>query len=195
VVDNVKVLGHQRLISLLLPVLQATSRANPTAPSRLITLASAAHSTAPTGGVDYESLKKGGKVLERWIEYGESKWGDIALAKWVDAHHGPKSGSTGGEVLACAVHPGLVSTPLYTHVSAASLLPYLPWVHAMINVTAKDGALAQLWAAEVPVHKARELSGGYVAPYESKITHRPDLTVEAAEKVWEWCEQQARRTD
>ncbi|BEI85908.1 hypothetical protein CcaverHIS002_0601950 [Cutaneotrichosporon cavernicola] len=87
------VLGHQRLISRLLPLMQSTSNST-ASPSRLIVSSSFAHLWAPKNGIDggiaYDTLKGTGK-LDKIKEYGESKWGGVALARYVDAHYGPGS--------------------------------------------------------------------------------------------------------
>lgn len=118
-----QVLGHQRFIAELLPTLQATSRANPSNPARLISLASLGQMFAPKGGIDYDALRAGGKQLDKWAEYGLSKWGNVALAKYVDAHYGPASG-TDAPVIAISVHPGVVATNLARHVADTSSKVY-----------------------------------------------------------------------
>lgn len=176
--------------------MQKTSEENPQSPSRLITLSSAAHTNAPKGGIDYESLQKGGKVLEKWAEYGESKWGDVALSKYVNLHYGPKSGAK-GEIIAIAVHPGLVASNLYQYLSwVGTILHYAPWVRYIMYVTSRVGSLNQIWAAELPVKEAEQLSGGYVTCYETRGVERPDLNDKAAvNKLWEWCSAQVHRNE
>jgi retinol dehydrogenase-12 len=95
------VLAHQRLVSGLLPLLEH---------GRVIFSSSAGHAQAPSGGVDYQSVIKtatgdgpGSNELNVWVDYGQSKWGDIALAKQVDKMHGPRSG---GNIISLSVHPG-----------------------------------------------------------------------------------------
>lgn len=189
-------LGHQRLIALLLPILQSTSRANPGNPTRLITLTSIAAARAPAGGIDYETVQKGGKYIDRWVEYGESKWGDIALAKYVDKHYGPKSGAD-GEILATAVHPGLVASNLYQHIWLVdTVLGRAPWLKHTWSVTSRIGSLNQIWTAELPAERARKLSGGYVTCYQTRGVERPDLKNDSAiEKLWAWCTAQAHRNE
>lgn len=110
-------LGHQRLISQLLPLLQNTSRANPESPARIIILSSAGHSMAPKSGVDYGVLCRPAegdtetpRGLDPMVDYGMSKWGDIALAQHIHEHHGPGSGTKDGEILTAAIHPGMFVT-------------------------------------------------------------------------------------
>ena len=111
------VLGHQALIHHLLPVLLSSS-------ARVLLLSSAGHAAAPRGGVDYRSVVrdpadpndpknpvKGRYEVAKWAEYGQAKWGDIALARYLHAVYGPgstlSSRRTGqGELLCFSMHPG-----------------------------------------------------------------------------------------
>lgn len=132
-------LGHHLLITLLLPTLLKTSSAHPENPSRIIVTSSTGHSTAPKGGIDYNSVKRspksasnghshtnghsqsdeskelapGDNELMTWIDYGQSKWGNIACAKWLDKVYGPRAEATSGsqrigkgEIISVSVHPG-----------------------------------------------------------------------------------------
>lgn len=182
-------------MSLLLPLLRSTSRATGL-PSRVISLTSAAHVGAPPGGVDYASLERGATPIHRWKAYSESKWGNVALAKYVDAHYGP--GTKGDDaVIAVAVHPGVVATNLFMHKPTFKRLVYsLTWAYGLITNTARTGALNQIWAAELPVQQARELSGGYVWCYQRRGVERADLNDKAAvDRLWEWCEAQAAKRE
>jgi NAD(P)-dependent dehydrogenase (short-subunit alcohol dehydrogenase family) len=70
---------------------------------RIVFSSSAGHAQAPPGGVDYNSITKQGTELNPWTEYGQSKWGNIALAKQLDKLYGPQAG---GQMVALSVHPG-----------------------------------------------------------------------------------------
>lgn len=116
------VLGHHRLITLLLPLLQKTSLAHPEDPARVVILSSSGHSLAPKGGVDYGVLVRPAegdatpaRQLSPTVDYGMSKWGDIALAQYIHEHYGPGSGNKDGEILTSAIHPGVVKTNLSAH--------------------------------------------------------------------------------
>ncbi|GMK55504.1 hypothetical protein CspeluHIS016_0205600 [Cutaneotrichosporon spelunceum] len=195
------VLGHQRLISLLLPLLR---KPRPR-PARVISIASAAHITAPPGGVDYAALDKGA-TRDALLEYGESKWGNVALAKYVHAHYGPTcedgvcSVPAPGEIFSIAVHPGIVSTNLFMHFQTAKWLSHtLTWALKLVMSTASIGSLNQIWAAEVADSAARELSGGYVWCFQERGIERADLVgaagAQAGDKLWTWCEAQAARQE
>lgn len=101
VLKIVQVLAHQRIVSGLLPLLQH---------SRVIFSSSAGHAQAPAGGIDYKSVVKtttgtgpGSNELNIWVDYGQTKWGDIALAKQLDKMQGPRAG---GDTISLSVHPG-----------------------------------------------------------------------------------------
>lgn len=113
------VLGHQALLHDLLPTLLSTSRANPSDPPRVLLLSSAGHAMAPKHGIDYKSVirdpsdkvgTRGKYELDKWSEYGQAKWGDIALARYLHLVYGP--GATlsrrvaEGELLCYSIHPG-----------------------------------------------------------------------------------------
>ncbi|GMK55953.1 hypothetical protein CspeluHIS016_0210090 [Cutaneotrichosporon spelunceum] len=188
------VLGHQQLISRLIPLLQRTSKAN-AAPSRLVVSSSFAHLWAPKcgedGGIVYDTLKGTGK-LDKVKEYGESKWGSVALARYVNEHYGPKSGSD-GEILAYAIHPGPVASNLGTHLRSVAVLKFNNAVWRATQLTPDEGALNQLWVANLPVDEARELAGGYISCIETPVPARSDLADPAAwDKLWNWCEAEGR---
>lgn len=138
-------------------------------------------------------MKKGDTLLGEWAEYGESKWGDLALAKYVDEKYGPRSGSD-RPVVSIAIHPGLVRTNLWSHLSANSIAKKALFLVKLINVSPLTGALNQIWAGAVPDAKARDLSGKYIVPYQIIGATRPDLQDPAKwAELWDWCEAQAAR--
>ncbi|WVW84092.1 hypothetical protein I302_106121 [Kwoniella bestiolae CBS 10118] len=196
------VLGHHRLINLLLPLLLSSP---PTHPSRVILTSSAGHASAPNGGVDFKSVvrdpsdpitregqqpKQGKNEKMRWVEYGQSKWGDIALAKYLHNVYGRQ-----GRLISVAVHPGMVATNLPRHMS---LTPYVtkfaPWLFPVVTRTSDIGAVNQVWAATIPDHDARWISGQYLVPYRKVGIARPDLQDDKKiEEVWNWCDEQGKK--
>lgn len=103
----IQVLGHHRLITLLLPLLLSSP---PSCPSRVILTSSVGHLTAPKGGVNFKSVVRdpsdtgsgrGRYELDKWTEYGQSKWGNIALARYLEDTYGKD-----GRLISVAVHPG-----------------------------------------------------------------------------------------
>lgn len=136
-------------------------------------------------------MKRGDKHLNAWVEYGESKWGDVALAKYVDEHYGPRSGNPNGEVISIAVHPGIVRTGLYKY-STLSTLMNTDWIARVFYITPLMGALNQIWTGAMPTKEAREISGEYIVPYQTVTPARPDLEDPAKwDELWKWCDEQA----
>nr|XP_018262805.1 pod-specific dehydrogenase [Kwoniella dejecticola CBS 10117]OBR84963.1 pod-specific dehydrogenase [Kwoniella dejecticola CBS 10117] len=196
------VLGHHRLISLLLPLLLSSP---PTHPSRIILTSSAGHATAPKEGVDLRSVvsdpsdpvqqpgtkPKWGKYEKmRWVEYGQSKWGNIALSNYLHNEYGRQ-----GRLISVAVHPGLVATNLGQHLPFEGFAKkYLPWLVYPITRAPAIGAVNQVWAATVPDEEARWLSGQYIVPFRKVGIARADLQDDKrVEKVWNWCDEQGKK--
>ncbi|ORY32852.1 putative short chain alcohol dehydrogenase [Naematelia encephala] len=202
-------LGHHLLVSLLLTTLLATPH------SRFISSTSAGHYAAPRGGVDLRSVirdpkdpsntKRGKYEHMKWIEYGQSKWGNIALAKWVHWAYGPEEGArkekvesydrSTGQIISIAIHPGLVATNIAQHLLLTPyILEFTLWLTPAIATSPGIGALNQLWAATCPVEEARRLSGEYIVPYQQIGRARPDLNnPERIVALWKWCDEQTRR--
>lgn len=186
------VLGHQRLIKQLLPLLQATAKSKGE-PSRLIVLSSQGHIMAPPGGVNYDSLVKGGKIIQKWADYGQSKWGDIALSDYVARNYGPgtPNGDRNGAIISVAIHPGVVATNLASHLSEWSLAKQIPGFIHLMQVDTYTGALNQIWASQLPPAEAEKINGKYISCYEIVAPQRPDLHDNAkVDRVWEWCNAQ-----
>lgn len=160
-------LGHQRLISLLLPLLLETSRSNPSSLPRIISTSSTGHTLAPKGGFNPISVVrdpdskstpdhpiKGKNELGKWPEYGQSKWGNIAVARYVHWMYGPKEGREKvqveservgeGEVISISLHPGELftagvqssdDTEIPSGIIATNLGQHLPINRAAIKYT------------------------------------------------------------
>jgi len=132
-------LGHQRLISQLLPLLLETSRTSPHL-ARVISTSSAGHSLAPHPAFDPKQIvlnttsagtaadskpRRGENEPDRWTAYGQSKWGNVALARYLHWRYGPESGrqkraltisdavSETAQIISIAVHPGMSCFPAY----------------------------------------------------------------------------------
>lgn len=188
------VLGHQRLIRALLPLLQATAKRTGE-PARLLVLSSQGHIAAPRGGVNYASLVRGGPAIDKWADYGQSKWGDIALSNYVARHYGPGSpGAAAGEIVSVAIHPGLVATNLGTHLAEYGLMRRIPGVYRAMQVDTYTGALNQIWASQLPAPHAERINGAFIGCYQAVAPQRPDLKDAAkVDRVWEWCNAQAEK--
>lgn len=65
---------------------------------------------------DQEHPKKGPNEYSKWVEYGQSKWGNVAIVKYLHWLYGPEQGKARksvkgekvakGEVISIAIHPG-----------------------------------------------------------------------------------------
>ncbi|KAK4683691.1 hypothetical protein P7C73_g6541, partial [Tremellales sp. Uapishka_1] len=212
-------LGHQHLLTLLLPTLLETSKAHPTCPSRVIITSSAGHVSAPRNGIDFDSVRKstnenGRLEKNRYIEYGQSKWGNLACVKWLNWEYGPRSSlddkKDKGELISIGVHPGMIATQLARHLPFVPfVLAYLQWMivglfclnpavateipspQPLITRSPADGALNQLWAATCPLAQARTISGEYIVPFQRIGRARPDLNDRAlVTRVWDWLSEQ-----
>ncbi|WVQ73320.1 hypothetical protein IAR50_002888 [Cryptococcus sp. DSM 104548] len=196
------VLGHQRLTTHLLPIL-LTPRPEP---ARVIVLSSIGHNFAPPGGIDYVSVvrhpddvsnpdgspKRGKNELERWAEYGQAKWGNIAMANYLAATYDPK------QLIAVSMHPGSVATNLGKHVgSVAWAMEKAQWLLAPTTFAPSQGTVNQLWSGTMPFPQALELNGKYVVPFNHVLDPRPDLLgeegKEKAAKLWAWCDEQGKK--
>lgn len=188
------VLGHQRLIKQLIPTMQATARAKGT-PSRLIVVSSQGHIAAPRGGVHWDSLHKGGKILDKWADYGQSKWGDLALSRYVAKKYGPGTrGGQDGAIISTGIHPGLVATNLGTHLNGYTVMRYTPGFQHGMQVDTYTGALNQIWVGQLSEHDAQAVNGKYVSCYQQIAPQRPDLYEDVkVDRVWDWCEAQDRK--
>ncbi|WVN88554.1 uncharacterized protein L203_103765 [Cryptococcus depauperatus CBS 7841] len=195
------VLGHHRLIEKLLPLLLASP---PTCPSRVILSSSAGHFLAPYRGVDLRSVirdpsdvqaadenpKRGKYEREKWVEYGQSKWGNIAMAKYLYDTYGKE-----GRLISIAVHPGLVATNLASHLPmAAWLLRYFSISRHLITRSSSIGALNQLYAATLALPDAWFLNGEYIVPWQTIGVPRSDLNnIDNVNRLWEWCDEQQKK--
>ncbi|WVQ73321.1 hypothetical protein IAR50_002889 [Cryptococcus sp. DSM 104548] len=196
------VLGHQRFATHLLPILLSPRPE----PARVIVLSSVGHNFAPAGGIDYVSVvrhpddvtnsdgspRKGKNELERWPEYGQAKWGDIALAQYLAVTYDPK------ELIAVAVHPGSVATNLGVHVGVFSwAMEKAQWLLSPISFSPSHGAINQLWSGTMPLPQALDLNGKYVVPFNHVMDPRGDLLgeegKERAKQLWAWCDEQGKK--
>ncbi|KAE8538492.1 hypothetical protein D1P53_004852 [Cryptococcus gattii VGV] len=161
------VLGHHRLITLLLPLLLSSP---PSCPSRVILTSSVGHLTAPKGGVNFKSVVRdpsdtgsgrGKYELDKWTEYGQS----------------------------------VVATNLANHLPLVDFIAErVPWLRHLFARDPSTGALNQLYAATLPLPDAWFLNGEYVVPYNTVGMCRPDLwNKKRIEEVWNWCDEQGKK--
>jgi NAD(P)-dependent dehydrogenase (short-subunit alcohol dehydrogenase family) len=95
--------GHFLLTNLLLPKILAAGEG-----ARIVNLTSSAHVVSPMRFDDYHF--NNGKAYDPWLAYGQSKTANILFTTALAA----KLASKG--VLAFAVHPGIITTNLASHI-------------------------------------------------------------------------------
>ena len=181
-------LAHALLIKLLLPILQKTANGGAT-DVRIVNLASQAYAQAPSGGIDFATLKTSQAKLGnpivgyKWNRYGQSKLANllypVALAKRYP------------EITSVSVHPGFVRTELMTTMGLVDRV-LLAIVGAGKFISVEQGPYSQLWAATV--EKGKLTSGGYYEPVGLTVkTGGKYADDEAlAEKLWDWTQEELK---
>ncbi|KJZ76519.1 hypothetical protein HIM_04248 [Hirsutella minnesotensis 3608] len=178
-------LGHALLIKSLLPLLRSTASRGQDV--RIINLTSQAYLTAPSVGIEFDTLKSDQKTLgnalvpgHRWARYGQAKLANMLYADAL-ARRCP-------EVLTVSVHPGYIFTDLIGRVPLLVRLPvYLLALGR--TLTPQQGAYTQLWAAT----SAREqmATGEYYEPVgvAGKRWTRAANDRALADRLWLWTEE------
>lgn len=131
---GVNVFGHFYLIQQLLPKMLKQNFEN-----RIIVLSSSAHSM---GDIDVSDLHfSKGRAYRDWTAYGQSKLGDMLLAKSI------ADKTTGTNTTACSVHPGVIATGLWK-----SSGPIARFIGSTIiaNKNVPQGAATTIWGCLSP---------------------------------------------
>lgn len=124
-------LGHFLLTSLLLERLTAS------APSRVVTVASRAHTR--TRGIDFDALKRSTKTYTGYPEYAVSKLANVLFS----AELGRRTRGTG--VTTYSLHPGVVASEIWRRIPGL----FQPIVK-MFMISNEDGAKTTLHCATAP---------------------------------------------
>lgn len=120
--------------------------------ARVVLTSSAAHQTAPAGGIEFDNLS-GERGYSAWRAYGQSKLANLLFAREL-ARRWAGTGRT-----ANAVHPGVIQTNLGRHMGPMASLMAL--AGPLFLKTIPQGAATQTWAAVHP--GAASLRGEYLA--------------------------------
>jgi NAD(P)-dependent dehydrogenase (short-subunit alcohol dehydrogenase family) len=149
---------------------------------RVVVLTSAGAAMAPTGGIQFDSLKTKAEEMATWTRYGQSKLANALFARQLAREH--PSWTT------AAVHPGVISTNLGQHVRNMHwVFGTLLSVARLVLTTVEAGTRNQLWAATAPRGEIKsgemyfpvgDLTGGRRGPY-----YNDDAL---AKKLWDWTE-------
>lgn len=176
--------AHFLLFELLRPLLLASS--TPDLNSRVVTVSSTGHRTAPVFLDDLDLKKQG---YSPWVAYGQSKTANILMAVEIERRYGPEG------LHATSVMPGGIMTGLQIHVDVALMESWKdPEIQKHMKSTGQ-GAATTIWAA---VGKEWEGKGGkYLdncavcseAPPDSQMTdpgyRKWAIDPETAEKLWD----------
>ena len=105
-------LGHFLLTNLLLPNLIQTASKRGAPEGRIVNISSSAHFASYKGGILQEDELNSEAHYHDWHAYGQSKLCNLLHARELDARLGqdPKA-----NVVAIAVHPGVIATDLQKH--------------------------------------------------------------------------------
>ncbi|KAH7154666.1 short-chain dehydrogenase/reductase [Fusarium sp. MPI-SDFR-AT-0072] len=170
-------LGHALLAKLLLPVLIRT--AEPGRDVRVIVTSSYSHRNAPSGRVDFNTLKTDAKDLPTLKRYAQSKLANILFARALAEKY--------PQLTALAIHPGACRTNLVLGVTEPSLLDRIVgfFVYQPVEIVAKH----HVWAA---VTQDLE-SGEYYEPLGISGQGRPEARdKDLALKLWNWTEHELK---
>jgi retinol dehydrogenase 12 len=163
-------LGHFALTSALLGCLAAS------APSRVVTVSSDAHYSAP--GIDFSSLRRPARGITGMHEYAVSKLGNVLFS----AELGRRTAGTG--VRSYALHPGVVASDIWRRVP----WPVRPLVtRHMLSVT--EGAQTSLYCATSAAPEVAAASGLFYdrcAPRPASAVATPELARELWERSQAW---------
>lgn len=171
-------LGHALLTRLLLPTMLKTAKF-PGSDCRIITLTSNSHNSAPEGGIKFDHLRSADSPGTALTRYGQSKLANILYSKELARRY--------PEIIAVAIHPGVVRTGLTDTMRNNFLLAKIvaPIIFAFISVEIEEGVLNQLWAAVSPDVK----SGKFYEPVGKESNgSQMSRDMALAEKLWHWTE-------
>ncbi len=158
----VNVLAYFLLTNLLLDVLKAS------APSRIVNVASAAHSP-----IDFDDLQR--EKHFGWLDvYGESKFGTILftyeLAKRLQ----------GTGVTVNCLHPGVIGTNLMRE-----LPPIASWFTKLLFSSPEKGAETSIYLASSP--EVEGVSGKYFIKRKEASSSKETYDEAAQQRLWQIC--------
>lgn len=127
------------------------------------------------------------KDVKQWIQYGNSKIGNILTANKFHRLYGPSQG-----IVFASCNPGNLRTELTRHMASAAQKIMVRALSATLLFPAKYGALNQLWICTSD--EGERMGGSYVAPWTRLVSPSSEARDQVAEdELFEWCEEQIRR--
>ncbi|KAG8742091.1 hypothetical protein FRC10_002027 [Ceratobasidium sp. 414] len=195
------VLGHYLFTTILLPTLIHTAKNSATSGghARVVNTSSAAIWHPPAGGIAWETLgsDEASQTACRSVGtirlYGQSKLlfafkgnkqGNVLFSNELARRYAEQG------IISISLHPGAIKSELQRHI----------WVPESIKeffmdlalYPASQGALTQLYAGTFS--EVEHLNGKFLVPWAREMDPGPLANnAQLAQKLWSWCEEQAKR--
>lgn len=175
-------MGHALLTRLLLPILEQTATASPSADVRVINLASLGERFAPKSGICFSDLESEMKDYSTWARYGQSKLANVLYTKALAKKY--------PNIIFASIHPGAVKTNLSAaYKSYSSLAIPVAMLTNIIAVPVYKGAWNQEWAATAPRKLIK--SGVFLWPVAKEKKGSKNAQNKALEdQLWDWTQTQ-----
>lgn len=184
-------LGHALLVKLLLPILQETAR-KPGGDARVINMTSTAYALAPSGGVDFATLRSKQEDLgmaipgHKWARYGQSKLAQMLYSQELAKHY--------PEITSVSIHPGVILTDLFGNIPLSTKLPVLIMSFGR-RTPVEEGHYNQCWAATC--EKSKLVNGQYYEPIGAlgRRNTKNSKDQALAARVWDWTQKELESYD
>jgi WW domain-containing oxidoreductase len=159
-------IGHFLLVTGLLDAL--------TDDARVVMLSSAAHKSAPKGGIQFDNLD-GAKGYGAWSAYGQSKIANLLFASELSRRF------AGTKRTANAVHPGVIRTNLARNMNPIAVVVFSA-AGPLFLKSIPEGAATQCYVAVSP--KAAGITGEYFADSNLAKSRRDARDEDLAKRLW-----------
>jgi NAD(P)-dependent dehydrogenase (short-subunit alcohol dehydrogenase family) len=160
-------IGHFMLVTGLLDALAEDGR--------VVVLSSAAHGSAPSGGIQFDNLS-GEKGYFSWLAYGQSKLANLLFAKELSRRF------AGTRKTANAVHPGVIATNLTRSLPGIARVA-MTVASPLAFKNAAQGAATQCYVAVHP--QIEGVTGEYFADCNVARSSRFSRDPALAKRLWE----------
>lgn len=142
---------------------------------RVVMLSSAAHTNAPSVGVDLDDLGAE-KRYTPWGNYGQSKLANLLFARELARRF------QGTKRVANAVHPGVIVTNLWRHMPPAAQRVFDAVGRPLFLKSIPQGAATQVWAAVHP--GAATINGEYLKDNNVARSSAKGADMDLAARLW-----------
>lgn len=169
--------GHALLTRLLRPTLEAT------VPSRVVSVASTAHSMGELDTTDLHFREGGTRKYSPWGAYGQSKLANILSAKALSAR-------LPDHVASVSLHPGVIRTPLWRSTPAAGGLGGWLLGRLVADRDMPQGAATTLFACVAPAIAGEDYRGVYLKDCAPIAPNAAGRDAALSEALWRSTEEQ-----